>query len=566
MNAIPTACLPAMLLWFASVLPSQQLLWQIPSGPSYDSYLYAYEFGDYDRDGVRDILTGHTLNDWGLQGPQSAGFKIVSGATGAILEVLADLQMRAPLACGGDLDGDGSPDVLMKFDGLWGYPIRAWSARNPGVIWQVGGVIGANHGYAILGDLDVNADGRPDMITITSSTTASDVYVYDNSGALLYTVPCLALGAVAASLDKMGDVDGDGCDDFVVGCGEGTGRGMLLLVSGQTGTIIRQSFGLLPGDRIEAHASNMGDLDGDGVNDYAGFPWWSAWRAIITVFSGQTGAVIRTWDAYSNSAVTGEDVDLDGVPDLVIGSDYAIFAPQVYGRTRAFSGRDGTELWRVDNFLAPPGSGFSNGTSGWMEYAASLGTRPGSPYPVIAWLDLHYWATNTAFGRVRAYDRIRAGQGPVTGTACTSTGALPQIGVRTTAPGSRVTIAKSHANALGALWLGLNALPAPVDLAPLGASGCALYVPADAAFLRQLGTTGIDRGCRRRPPVPAGAHRSRPRRRRAMARLRSDDRRSRGHPDARAPAPVGVVGWLRGAALPVNSGGGSRHAAEVRLP
>lgn len=478
---------------------AQQLLWQIPTPPSVDSYEELMPFGDYDGDGHRDLLAAVVLNDL-VPGPQTMGAaRVLSGSTGAILAQHPDFQMQTPITHGGDMDGDGYPDVIERYGPFfwgvqWGMAMRVWSLKRESPIWEQVGPWAEGFGEVILGGLDVTGDDRPDVVTVTAASFASAVYVYDNAGTLLYTVPCSASGRVAISLAKMGDLDGDHCDDFVVGCREPSSRGVLVLVSGQSGTILRESFGLLPGDRIEDHVSNMGDMDGDGVNDYAGFPWWSATRAIITVFSGQTGAVIRTWDAFANSAVTGQDVDLDGVPDLVIGSDYPVSPPQVYGRTRAFSGRDGTELWRVDNFSAPPGSGFWNGSTGWMDGSGGLGVLPGSPYPCVAWFDQAWTATGSAQGRVRAYNPARAGQGPVTGTACTSQGTLPQIGARTTSTGSRVTIAKSHRNALGALWLSLNPLASPVDLSPLGAAACTLYVNPDATFLRTLGTTGIDRG------------------------------------------------------------------------
>ena len=92
-----------------------------------------------------------------------------------------------------------------------------------------------------------------------------------------------------------------------------------------------------------------------------------------------------------------------------------------------------------------------------------------------------------------------AGQGPVTGTACTSSGSLPLIGVRKLGAGAantgfRTTVAKTHANALAALNFAFAPLAMPVDLTPFGFFGCSVYVDPVATYLRVTGSTGIDRG------------------------------------------------------------------------
>lgn len=417
-----------VVLCLMAASTAQQLHWQIPTPPAPHHYYKVTPYVDHDGDGCRDLLVGLILNE--LQPNAIPAHRIVSGMTGVRLWERAD-SMAGWMVDGGDIDGDGIHDIVMKGGlGAWGWIVHAWSVGRSVPLWQVANP-GFGFGNAMLGDVDLDGDGRADFVTSTLSTLGSDVYAYDSRGTLLYVIPCWALGRAATSFAKMGDMDGDGADDYVVGCQDVTSRGLVMLVSGRTGTVLRVSYGLLPGDNIANHASNMGDLDGDGVNDYAGFPWWSAARAMITVFSGQTGAVIRTWPEFANSVITGEDVDLDGVPDLVLGADYPVIG--TYGRTYAFSGRDGTELWRVDNFVAPPGSGTSTGTSNWMDYAATVGVRPGEHYPSIAWYDAHWFTTGTLPGRIRAYTTARAGQGPITGSGCTGSGSIPLIGARQTA-------------------------------------------------------------------------------------------------------------------------------------
>src|SRR5690606_2410487 len=102
-------------------------------------------------------------------------------------------------------------------------------------------------------------------------------------------------------------------------------------------------------------------------------------------------------------------------------------------------------------------------------------------------------------GITRAFDGSRAGQGPVTGTACTSSGSMPLIGVRKLGAGAantgfRTTVAKTHPNALAALHFAFTPLATPVDLSPFGFAGCTVYGDAAPTFLQVTGRAGLGRG------------------------------------------------------------------------
>jgi hypothetical protein len=359
----------------------------------------------------------------------------------------------------------------------------------------------------VLGDLDVDGDNRADLITLTNHTSDSRVFVYNSLGQLLYTMPILqAHNGVAVSVGKMPDMNGDGRNEFLVGINDYSGLGKVLLVSGPTGAVLRQNQGLLFGDKTCDFVRSMGDLDGDGVHEYAAFPWITAFRAIVLVWSGATGQLLRTWDEFGNSVLTGEDFDRDGVPDLAIGSDWVI-APNLYGSTRVYSGRDGGELWRVDNVpFVPYGQG-SNGYWGWMEYRASLGLHPNDAYPTIAWLDADWIMVGTQRGRVRAYRTNFVDQGAVRGRPCSSAADLmPLIGARrqpSAASGqnpARITVARGQPGSAAWLNLGLATqntfagLPLPIGLAGFGLPGCWLQVAPIASTFTVLGTTRIDLG------------------------------------------------------------------------
>ncbi len=110
--------------------------------------------------------------------------------------------------------------------------------------------------------------------------------------------------------------------------------------------------------------ADLGDLDGDGISDYAvgasnasypGIPG----RGRVTVHSGATGAVRLTLIGQRAGARFGwsiagiGDVSGDGVPDFAVGSPFDDGNGFEAGRVDAFSGADGRRLWHVA------------GTSGW---------------------------------------------------------------------------------------------------------------------------------------------------------------------------------------------------------
>lgn len=483
-------------------LPAQDLRWQIPQGPSGDILHQVMPFVDFDGDGYRDLLLHRERNY--AQPNWTYAIEVLSGRDASLLwETTSGGIIRARDA--GDIDGDGQHDIaLVKYccAGPLTRVLEMWSTATNQVIWQNTGPFSGDYGRDLLGDLDVDGDGLTDFVTITSDPTDSRVFVYDNSGATRYVLNLVTYGMVI-SVGKMGDMNGDGGDDFLVGINDGW-RGVVLLVSGMTGAILRTSYGLQPGDKTCDFASNIGDIDADGVDDYAAFPWLTAQRAIVVAWSGQTGLVIRTWDEFANSVIVGEDFDLDGVPDMAIGADWQI-APNVYGSTRVYSGRDGLELWRINNAPFTPYGQGSSGFYGWMEYSASLGVQPGDAYPTIAWIDIDWWQAGSYPGRVRAYRTNYAEQGPIVGTPCSNYGTLPLIGARKfqatpITQRARITVARGPAG--GGAWLNFGfanqtsygGVPLPIDLAAYGLPGCNLYVGPITSAFTVLGATGIDSG------------------------------------------------------------------------
>jgi hypothetical protein len=174
-------------------------------------------------------------------------------------------------------------------------------------------------------------------------------------------------GNLAVAGGRLGDIDGDGASDFVIGDSGGTGQ--LLVFSGATRTVLRSIGNPSPpppnsGDDFGEIIAVLGDVDFDGAPDILASDFFNETvngnpgQGQVYLVSGATGSLLRTLDdpqpqisaAFGSGLASAGDLTGDGVPDILVGAylqDSAQGSQQ--GDVFVFNGATGSLLLTLNN-------------------------------------------------------------------------------------------------------------------------------------------------------------------------------------------------------------------------
>ncbi len=145
---------------------------------------------------------------------------------------------------------------------------------------------------------------------------------------------------------NVGDIDGDGIDDLSTSAptnSSGAARaGKIYAYSGRTGQILWSFEGTREGGQLGFSVESAGDVNGDGTQDIiAGAPFANT----VLVLSGRDGRILLTLEGSDSTGGFGTsvrgigDVNADGKSDLLIGEPFQIFGAPVNNGSTAHPGR-----------------------------------------------------------------------------------------------------------------------------------------------------------------------------------------------------------------------------------
>ncbi|HWO58037.1 MAG TPA: integrin alpha [bacterium] len=258
----------------------------------------------------------------------------------------ADFLVGAPYADPGGLTDAGS---VYLYSGMNGILLQQ----------KDGGAADDNFGWSVARAGNVNADAIPDYVVGApyadsgAAQSAGNVYVYSGAGGgLLHRKYGDSMYVnLGLSVAGAGDVNADGRADFMAGAPYGgSGRGAAYVYSGLTGAILHYVTGDSIGANLGQSIAGMGDVNGDGYRDFiVGAPYYRNYTGAAYVFSGFDGALLRRFDGMPGSsfgyAVAPADVNGDGLNDAMITAPGTeVGGLMQAGATMIYSLKDGAIL------------------------------------------------------------------------------------------------------------------------------------------------------------------------------------------------------------------------------
>jgi FG-GAP repeat protein len=283
----------------------------------------------------------------------------------------------------GDVNKDGVSDYAVGARGA-GY-VTVYSGADRSFLYDFQGT--GFFGWSIAPYADVNDDGRADFL-VGAPTLAGPAAVPGHvrvcsglDGSEIRRVTGTSANErFGAAVAAVGDVNGDAVPDFAVGAPGGTGisAGAVHVYSGQDGsefTALART-GSTFRDNLGASVAGLGDVNGDGVPDFAvgapgadrGNTGSGVTYGRVLWISGKDGALLGSIDGKARFGIFGEaisacgDQDGDGITDLLVGAR----GVSGVGQATIFSSRSGRKLFSVKG-ITPHGN-FGIGVAGLDDF------------------------------------------------------------------------------------------------------------------------------------------------------------------------------------------------------
>ncbi len=265
----------------------------------------------------------------------------------------------SPLA---DITGDGVAESMISatgssaggyidiYDSATGQLLRQLRGADYGLI---------SFGWALADAGDVNADGVTDIIG-GSNSRSTIVIVSGADFSLIRTIATPTPQALGYAVAGLGDLNGDGFGEVLAGAPFAdtdtvNNLGRAYIYSGADGSILDSIDGEEAGDQFGSATTGVGDITGDGINDFAvgALNAGPGNRGAVYLYDGATRQLLfPRIDAEPTGSGLGQffvgpagDADADGTPDVYAGD----FADRTLGtgtgRVYVISGATGQVLW-----------------------------------------------------------------------------------------------------------------------------------------------------------------------------------------------------------------------------
>lgn len=458
--------LPALLLGVIQEARSQTVLSVFQGSANGQQYARAMApAGDIDGDGTGDLIFGAPGGSWGYA-------QVVSGASGQVIRQVSGSSIQDGFGVSvcslGDVDFDLVPDFAVGAVRLVMPPpsqpsyVRVFSGRTGQVLHSVSGAAlndGFGSSISSVGDLD--HDGAEDLLVGAPKGDYVRV-ISGSSGATIFQIQGHQTGdEFGKSVAGIGDANGDGSPDFLVGAPQSTqpGAGYAILFSGADASVLYDLAGsaIPEAGSFGTAVAAIGDVDGDLHSDFVisdpnyGYSLNDSLRGLVAIFSGANASVLYAFKGPSpffslGTAIAGAgDINGDGFPDLLVASGSS--------NPYAYSGKDGSMLFTLAGPIEDS-SGYSLCGVGDLNHDGLDDFLVGAPQIFLLFNPL-------GPGYARLYSGSK-GSFEILGTG--NWALAPKIGgSMLPAPGSQVTISVSSGlvGAQGVLMVGSNPSAVP---------------------------------------------------------------------------------------------------------
>lgn len=332
--------------------------------PGADAYFFWPSLAaspDLDGDGIDDLLFGVDQSD-------GDAFWVVHGGT-----LVADTETTGPapdalgqaVGAAGDVDGDGLADLLVGAPDaaeVYVYLSSSGPSATPDLVYT--GVDGYG---AAVGSGDFDGDGIPELVLASDDRHGELDVVGSVWTKALYFPPRVT--HAGRSLAVLGDSDGDGTDDLLVGASGSRSAGAAFYLPGGRGALDDHRLLRLVdptadytdrGSRVAA----AGDVDGDGLADgLVGDPGVNRIAGEAWLYLGGPGGLDDTADLVVaggagdrlGEGLAGADFDGDGYADVALGSPGA---SGYAGRVDVYGGGPTVATTPTASLPGEPWSGF----------------------------------------------------------------------------------------------------------------------------------------------------------------------------------------------------------------